>query len=307
MKATIFVHGGADTPLEGMAKRGVIESALSGIRFSGSAVDMVQESVRLLEDDGHFGAGAGAPLGADGKVSLTANIMDGRTLQSGAVALMTGIRNPILTARKVMKETDNRILAGEFAARFARAFGFRESTEVTASRRKQYLALTKQLKLNKDLDYLVKWPKLRKLIRNQPGLFGIDTVGAIAMDRNGNLAAAGSSGGLALQLPGRISDVAIIGAGIFADNRVGAACVTGLGEFSIKYGVAREVCNLMKNGLTPSEASSMMVKLASKENVPFGVIALNPKGEWGGDWNSLPVMAHCRLSERGRPQFLQKQ
>jgi beta-aspartyl-peptidase (threonine type) len=129
-------------------------------------------------------------MGVDGKVSLTANIMDGKTLESGGVAQVSGIRNPILVARKVMTETDIRILAGDFATEFGRAFKFQESGKVSDSRMKEYKSLKKQLKLAKELDYLVKWPKLRKLIRNKPGLFGLDTTGAVAMDRRGNLACA---------------------------------------------------------------------------------------------------------------------
>ena len=95
------------------------------------------------------------------------------------------------------------------------------------------------------------------------------------------MAAAGSSGGLTLQLPGRINDLAIIGAGIFADNKLGAVAVTGLGEFSIKYGVAREVCRLMKTGLSPRSAASKIIKIATKEDVPLGVIAMTRNGTWG--------------------------
>src|ERR1700722_2632106 len=118
MKPRILVHGGADTALEGTAKKGVIRAASTGIKYTDSALDMVQEAIKVLEDDGSFGAGAGSRLGVDGKVSLTANIMDGRTLDSGSVILLSGIKNPILAARKVMTETDNRILAGEFASSF---------------------------------------------------------------------------------------------------------------------------------------------------------------------------------------------
>ena len=111
---------------------------------------------------------------------------------------------------------------------------------------------------------------------------------------------------MALQLPGRINDLAIIGAGLFADNKVGAVCVTGQGEFSIKYGVARDICRLMTDGLAPSEAVTKWVSLAARENVPYGAIAINKRGDWGIDWNSLPVMAHCYLAEEGEPQFVLK-
>ena len=174
---------------------------------------------------------------------------------------------------------------------------------MNASRFREYKALKEQLKLSQQLDYLVKWPKLRELIRKNPKLFGLDTVGAVTIDRHGNMAAAGSSGGLTLQLPGRINDLAIIGAGIFADNKLGAVAVTGLGEFSIKYGVAREVCRLMKTGLSPRSAASKIIKIATKEDVPLGVIAMTRNGTWGLDWNSLPVMAHCHLTEGGQPEF----
>ena len=303
LKASILVHGGADTPLEGGARDGVVNAVNAGIKFPNSAMEMVQAAIRSLKDDGHYGAGAGSPLGVDGKVSLTANIMDGKTLNSGGVVLITGLKNPIFVARKVMETTDNRILAGEFATQFAHAFGFEDREGVNAARFREYKALKEQLKLSQQLDYLVKWPKLRELIRKNPKLFGLDTVGAVTIDRHGNMAAAGSSGGLTLQLPGRINDLAIIGAGIFADNKLGAVAVTGLGEFSIKYGVAREVCRLMKTGLSPRSAASKIIKIATKEDVPLGVIAMTRNGTWGLDWNSLPVMAHCHLTEGGQPEF----
>src|SRR5207245_3069862 len=119
------VHGDVATPLECGARGGVVHAVNAGIKFPNSRMEMVQAAIRSLKDDGHYGAGAGSPLGVDGKVSLTANIMDGKTLNSGGVVLITGLKNPIFVARKVMEATDNRILAGEFATQFAHAFGLR--------------------------------------------------------------------------------------------------------------------------------------------------------------------------------------
>jgi beta-aspartyl-peptidase (threonine type) len=238
---SIAVHGGAGTILrENLteAMRGEYEAGLgaaldAGARLlaeGGNALDAVAATVVLLEDDPHFNAGRGATFTFDGKIELDAAIMDGRTRAAGAVAGVTRERNPVLIARAVMEHSPHVFLAGAGAERFAREHGFEPVDPAwfeTAERRRQF----EEFRQRKSgwFDGSVKY----------------GTVGAVARDRQGHVAAATSTGGLTGKRWGRVGDSPVIGAGTYADDRACAVSATGAGEYFIRTAAAKAIADRM--------------------------------------------------------------
>jgi len=238
---SIAVHGGAGTILrENLteAMRGEYEAGLgaaldAGARLlaeGGNALDAVAATVVLLEDDPHFNAGRGATFTFDGKIELDAAIMDGRTRAAGAVAGVTRERNPVLIARAVMEHSPHVFLAGVGAERFAREQGFEPVDPAwfeTAERRRQF----EEFRQRKSgwFDGSVKY----------------GTVGAVARDRQGHVAAATSTGGLTGKRWGRVGDSPVIGAGTYADDRACAVSATGAGEYFIRTAAAKAIADRM--------------------------------------------------------------
>ena len=238
---SIAVHGGAGTILrENLteAMRGEYEAGLgaaldAGARLlaeGGNALDGVAATVVLLEDDPHFNAGRGATFTFDGKIELDAAIMDGRTRAAGAVAGVTRERNPVLIARAVMEHSPHVFLAGVGAERFAREQGFEPVDPAwfeTAERRRQF----EEFRQRKSgwFDGSVKY----------------GTVGAVARDRKGHVAAATSTGGLTGKRWGRVGDSPVIGAGTYADDRACAVSATGAGEYFIRTAAAKAIADRM--------------------------------------------------------------
>lgn len=235
---SIAIHGGAGTIAredmseeEDAAYRASLQAALNAgrnvLEDGGEALDAVEAVIVMLEDDARFNAGRGAVFTWDETHELDASIMDGRDRDAGAVAGVTGIRNPILLARKVMTDSPHVMLAGEGAEEFAS----QHELEVVPNEwfgtdmRRRSLERMKADKLSA-MDVDVK--------------FG--TVGAVALDTHGNLAAGTSTGGMTGKRWGRIGDAPIIGAGTYADNRSCAVSATGWGEYFIRVGVAHEIC-----------------------------------------------------------------
>ncbi|HTK71147.1 MAG TPA: isoaspartyl peptidase/L-asparaginase [Croceibacterium sp.] len=238
---SIAIHGGAGTILrENLteAMRGEYEAGLgaaldAGARLlaeGGNALDAVAATVVLLEDDPHFNAGRGATFTFDGKIELDAAIMDGRTRAAGAVAGVTRERNPVLIARAVMEHSPHVFLAGVGAERFAREQGFEPVDPAwfeTAERRRQF----EEFRQRKSgwFDGSVKY----------------GTVGAVARDRQGHVAAATSTGGLTGKRWGRVGDSPVIGAGTYADDRACAVSATGAGEYFIRTAAAKAIADRM--------------------------------------------------------------
>jgi beta-aspartyl-peptidase (threonine type) len=238
---SIAVHGGAGTILrENLteAMRGEYEAGLGAaldagaklLAEGGNALDAVAATVVLLEDDPHFNAGRGATFTFDGKIELDAAIMDGRTRAAGAVAGVTRERNPVLIARAVMEHSPHVFLAGAGAERFAREQGFEPVDPAwfeTAERRRQF----------------------EEFRQRKSGWFdGSDkygTVGAVARDRQGHVAAATSTGGLTGKRWGRVGDSPVIGAGTYADDRACAVAATGAGEYFIRTAAAKAIAARM--------------------------------------------------------------
>jgi len=288
-KATIVVHGGAGRirpEFREKALRGVKKAAETGfdvLKREGSALAAVEEAVKILEDDPTFNAGIGSTLTINGKIEMDASIMDGKTLNAGAVAMISNVRHPVTLARIIMEKTDHVFIAGSFAEKIAELFNLEKCNPITEDRLKIWKEY-KTMAVGGTYPYL---PKLTNLIKLVPELIA-DTVGAVARDQDGNVAAATSTGGLTLKLPGRIGDTPLIGCGNYADNDAGAVSATGIGEVAIRLVLAKTICDLMKNGLIAQEAAEKGIELViqKQNNLPMGVIAVDKYGNPGIAHNS---------------------
>ena len=290
-KPVIVVHGGAGawTPersqpgLEGVKK--AAELGFEILTNKGSALDSVMEAVAVMEDGGAFNAGYGSSLNIDKRVEMEASIMDGKTLKAGAVGLLEDVRNPVRLARIVMEKTDHVFVVGKGAERLVEMFGVERREPTTELRLKYYENQRKAL-----LEGKFKLPKLADLIKSFPELFTLETVGAVALDIEGDVAAATSTGGFPLKLPGRIGDSPLIGCGTYADNQVGACSATGVGEMAIRLVLAKTVCNFMESGKGAQEAVELAINLVNRR-IPntynsMGLIAIDVHGRVGAAHNS---------------------
>jgi beta-aspartyl-peptidase (threonine type) len=276
----IVVHGGAGFWRSDirLARIGVENAVREGSRVlvdGGCALDAVESAVRVMEDDTVFNAGRGSALTCLGTVEMDAAIMDGRELSAGAVALVRRVKNPIHLARIVMENTDHVLLAGLTAERLARTFGLPSTNPITAKRRQALVSARKAAVRGR-----VPWLKRNRALRHRyPEFLGHDTVGAVAVDAAGNFASASSTGGMAMKLPGRIGDTPLVGAGLYSDNRSGAATVTGWGEIAVKLGLSRTMCLLMETGMSASKAAEKCVRMASSRlHGRAGIIAIDRSG-----------------------------
>ena len=227
----IVVHGGAwniPSHLTEASVAGVRAASQSGFAVlsrGGSALDAVEAAVRSLEDDPAFDAGHGSVLTSDGSVEMDAVVMDGKTLNSGAVACVGSVTNPISLARMVMEETEHSLLVGTGANAFAREQNVPLATAddlVTPAAVEEYERFKRY---GSTVDALFNKPT-----QPLPPPLGHDTVGAVAVDAEGNVAAATSTGGITLKRPGRVGDSPLVGSGAYADNEIGASSCTGHGE-----------------------------------------------------------------------------
>lgn len=219
--------------------RAALRAGYGVLLGGGSALDAVQAAVSALEDCPLFNAGRGSVLTALGEVEMDAAIMDGATLRAGAVASVRSVRNPVRLAREVLEHSGHVLLAAEGAERYARERGLPcEPREyfVTARRLGQ-LERTRQ-----------QAPDATSLSESEPAPGKYGTVGAVALDREGHLAAATSTGGMTNKRPGRVGDSPVIGAGTYADDRAAAISATGHGELFVRAVVAHEVCARMRHG-----------------------------------------------------------
>jgi beta-aspartyl-peptidase (threonine type) len=260
----ILAHGGAGAkPMTDGQRRclaGALRAGHQQLQRGASALDVVEATIRTLEASRLFNAGVGSKLQLDGVRRMDASIMEGHTLRAGAVASVQGIRHPIAAARLVMEETAHVLLAGEPATRFARRFKLERQPPPTAAQRAAARSLFAKLKKKK---------------------FGHGTVGAVALDRRGHLAAGGSTGGIALMLPGRVGDTPLIGCGVYADGEAGAVSMTGLGESIIRIAVAKEIADRVAAGASPSTAvQHVLRKLAARVKGAAGAIVLAPDGRF---------------------------
>ena len=256
----------------------------------GSGLDAVTRAVTILEDAPFFNAGRGAVFNADGKNELDASIMDGKTLNAGAVAGVHNVRNPVLLARKVMTESVHVMLIGEGAEAFAREQGIAFEDDAWFH-----------------TDY--RWEQLQKArakaketadSAGAPDTW-LSTVGAVALDKDGNLAAATSTGGMTNKRWGRVGDVPVIGAGTYADNESCAVSATGHGEYFIRATVARDICaRVQYTGASLQQAADQVVmqKLVNMGG-SGGIISLDPQGHVSLTFNT-PGMYRASIDRDGR-------
>ena len=279
------IHGGAGTmPRAEMTSdaerryRSGLQEALDAsyevLRGGGSSLDAVTRAVVLLEDNPLFNAGRGSVFTMDGRNELDASIMDGRTLKAGAVSGVTRIQNPVLLARCVMEQSEHVMLAGAGAEEFAGSQGF---------------ALVPQSYFHTP----ERWQQLQRILGGERGLSGhtishVGTVGAVALDGHGHLAAATSTGGMTGKRFQRIGDSPIIGAGTYADDRSCAVSATGHGEIFLRCVVAHDISARMRYG---GRGVGAAVREVVFEELPAhkgegGVIAIDNRGEIALEFNS---------------------
>ena len=290
-KPVIVVHGGAGNwhpERVNPGIEGVKKAAKTGFEVmirGGSALDAVVEAVAVLEDTGAFNAGYGSALTIEKTVEMEASVMEGKTLKAGAAGLLRDIRNPVRLARIVMEHTDHVFVVGEGAEKLAKLFNLERRKPITELRLKYYEQQKQAL-----LEGKFELPKLASLVKEHPELFDLETVGAVALDKDGNVAAATSTGGFPLKMPGRIGDSSLIGCGTYADNRSGACSATGVGEIAIRLCLAKTVCNFMESGKSAQEAVEAAIRLVNERMAgtynAMGLIAVNIKGEIGAAHNS---------------------
>ena len=275
----IAVHGGAGRELPGdrAARRaGVLRAAEAGwaALARGDALEAVVEAVALLEDDPHFNAGLGSVLTADGRVEMDASAMRGDTLAAGAVAVVTGIRNPIRLARAVLIEGREVLLVGDAAATLAERHGVRSCPPQAL--------VTEEIR------------RRRHERAPAPG----ETVGAVACNGRGHVAAATSTGGVAGKRPGRVGDSAVIGAGTYADDRLGAGSATGPGEAIMRLGLVRAALALVGRGHDPARAAQWALdELERRTGATAGLILLDAAGRVGLAHTSEAMAAAWRSDD----------
>ncbi|HKW91875.1 MAG TPA: isoaspartyl peptidase/L-asparaginase [Methylomirabilota bacterium] len=280
----LIVHGGAGAdPLDGPEelRRGIRESVGAGWRAldaGGSALDAVEAAVRSLEDHPRFNAGRGSVLTAVGTVETDASIMEGDTLRNGAVAAVSGVRNPIVLARRILDDGHHSFYAGPGARALASTLG---------------VPLC-------DPDELVTEHQRRRLAGLQVGTSSqAGTVGAVALDRHGTIAAATSTGGTAGKLPGRVGDSPLIGCGTYAESTLGGVSCTGDGEAIIRVTLARRTMEILKTVGDPTHACEVALSVLVEEGRgQGGLILVDWRGRMG--WARSTPMMPVGLMSPGR-------
>jgi beta-aspartyl-peptidase (threonine type) len=284
-KIRLVIHGGAGTiergsmtPEKEREYRAGLERALTAgyeiLSRGGSSLDATQAAVRVLEDDPHFNAGRGSVFTSAGTNEMDASIMDGKTLKAGAVGGVKHIKNPIALARLVMEKSPHVMLDCEGAEAFAKANGIELVDQKYFFTQDRWDALEKIKAAEK---YRGGGDGKSYIITDQDRH---GTVGAVALDKDGNLAAATSTGGTTNKMPGRIGDTPLIGAGTYANNQTCAVSCTGDGEYFIRVGAAREVSALMQyREMKLEEAAQTALDSVEQLGGTGGLIAIDKSGE----------------------------
>lgn len=290
-KIALAVHGGAwEIPDEqnGACLAGVERALERGWRVlsgGGSAADAVEQAVIELEDEPVFDAGLGSHLNRDGRVQLDAILMDGATLKAGAVAAVERIRNPISVARCVCERSPHMMLTGPGAEQFAteQRFSLCDPTDLIVARESE------------------RWIRDRSTGKSSGAEKGMGTVGAVALDRTGNLVAGTSTGGTPGKFPGRVGDSPLIGCGCYADNLSGAVSCTGNGENIMKVVLAKFACDALAAGADAQAAAEQAAAhLLERTGGRGGLILVDPRGNIGAAFNTSH-MAHAFRSSESEP------
>ena len=293
MKPSLIVHGGAwDIPDAAVsACHAGCERALAAgwgiLEAGGSALDAIEVAIVILEDDPMFDAGYGSHLNLDGRVECDAIVMDGATLRAGAVTTLQHVRNPVRLARKVLENCPHMMLVAEGAERFAHAQGIELCAPeelVTEAEREAWA----QCKMDKHAATFHRG--------HEQG-----TVGAVAMDKEGRLFAATSTGGTCCKMPGRVGDSPLIGCGCYADAEAGAVSCTGYGEAIMKILMAKTAADFLRDVAHASamKAAEQAIEiLAQRTHATGGLILLDRQGNPGWAFNT-PRMAYGYIKSDG--------
>jgi beta-aspartyl-peptidase (threonine type) len=295
MTFQLMIHGGAGAVNQKQdyfqSTFKVLTEGRSRLEQGMSALDVVEFCVVMLEDDAAYNAGRGSVLNAKGQIEMDAAIMNGLDLNAGSVAGVQFVRNPVRLARLVMEKSEHVMLVGEGACEFGRLHQIEfESSDyfVTEKRKNQWLDAQQCDKVY--IDHIPVDAVERKL----------GTVGAVARDVHGNLAAATSTGGLVNKKFGRIGDSPIIGAGVFADNETCAVSATGYGEQFIRTTMGKTVSEFVRyKGMTAQQAADEAISyLVKKVQGVGGIIVVDKQGNWGSSFSSSE-MIHGRADSQG--------
>ena len=322
-----IIHGGAGvikkgslTPArEAEYRKKLEEAVLAGykaLQDGKSSLDAVEAAIRILEDSPLFNAGKGAVFTADGKNELDASIMDGKTLAAGAVAGLRKVKNPITLARAVMEKSPHVMMIGDGAEKFAGEQNIELVPEKYFWTQERWDSLqkilqeekkTKEIKkgtisVNRPDNFLMQNPvyaamtETEKLPQNRFG-----TVGAVALDKDGNIAAGTSTGGMTNKKYGRVGDAPLIGAGTYANNNTCGVSATGWGELFIRVGVARDISAMMEYRALPvQQAADLVLKKVEKLGGDGGVIVMDKFGNMGISFNS-EGMYRAYINSEGKP------
>ncbi len=296
---TIVIHGGAGalepgrySPEEEAAFMAKLTEALNAgygvLENGGAAMDAIEAAIVLMEDSPLFNAGKGAVFTRDGKNELDSSVMDGATLNAGAVAGVTKVKNPIKLARAVMENSEHVMFARKGAEEFAKEQGLEFV-------RPRYFRTEH------------RWDAYKRALEREqqdkesaiPSDFKYGTVGAVALDAHGNLAAGTSTGGMNMKKYGRVGDSPIIGAGTYADNKSCAVSSTGWGEYFIRLTIARDICAQVEYGGASVEdaANDMIHNKLQSMGADGGVIVLGPDGSYAMTFNSAGMFRGVKNGE----------
>ena len=272
------------------------------------AVVAVETAIRVLEASGLFNAGVGSRLQLDGARRMDASLMEGRDLRAGAVAGIEEVRHPITAARLVMEKTPHVLLVGAPATRLARHFKLDRQPSPTRAQRELLASEIRRLGTDRTSKrtLLLFGTLARRRSGRVPRATGLETVGAVARDREGTVAAGASTGGIALMLPGRVGDSPLVGCGIYADDEAGAVSMTGVGEGIIRISVAKEIADRLAAGSTPEAAVRLVLaKLAARVKGSAGALVLAKDGRFAIRHNT-PRMAAGYWAGTGKPVIKDK-
>lgn len=281
----------------------VVTAGYKALQDGKSSLDAVEIAIRIMEDDPLFNAGKGAVFTADGKNELDASIMNGKDLSAGAVAGLHHVKNPITLARAVMEKSPHVMMVGDGAEKFAKEQGIElvdEKYFFTQSRWDALQRVKKEEEAKKKKD--APKPSYAEVPASREPQNRFGTVGAVALDKYGNIAAGTSTGGMTNKMYGRVGDTPIIGAGTYANNATCGVSGTGWGEYFIRLGVARDISSLMEYRAMPIQAAADLVIHTKLQNAggDGGVIAMDKFGNMAISFNS-EGMYRAYIDKDGKP------
>lgn len=308
----LLVHGGAWAIPDDMVEahvRGVRDAMRAGwevLKRGATAVDAVEAAVMVMEDDDTFDAGRGSFLNRDGRVQLDAMLMEGHTLRAGGVGCVERIKNPVCAARKVLDHSAHVYFVGEGAERFAQEHGITlvdNSELVTEHEIERLKAAKQQQQLRVPHEFVgagTSGDSCPPDFSDDSALTSHDTVGAVALDLHGHIAAATSTGGTLNKAPGRVGDSSLIGCGCYADNESAAVSTTGWGEAFMKLVLGKWACDRVAAGVEPQQAvMEALARMKQRANGHGGLILLDPQGRIGVAHNT-PRMAWAIRTAAGQ-------